>query len=91
MRETVSFELAKEIEKDVLRLVPTRNQTSDPRIPRSDAQPRSLCGSMVEHWSAESESLSSISHEDSEFFLCPTLVTRRKKSFSNLKQFTILH
>ena len=77
----VNFELAKEIEKDVLRLVPTRNQTSDLRIPRSDAQPRSLCGSMVEHWSAESESLCSNSHEDSEFFLCPTLVTRRKKIF----------
>ena len=37
-----------------------------------------LCGSVVEHRSAESKGLRS---EDSDFFLCPTLVTRRKIYF----------
>ena len=40
---------------------------------------QSLLGSVVEHRSAESEDLRSDSDGDSEFFLCPTLVTRRKK------------
>ena len=45
--------------------------------PRS---PWSLCGSVVEHRSAESEGQSFDSSWDSEFFLNPTLVKRRKKS-----------
>ena len=40
---------------------------------------RSLFGSVVEHRSAESNGW--IPHEDLEFFLCPTLETRRKTSF----------
>ena len=42
--------------------------------------PQSLLGSVVKRWSAESEDLRSDSHGDSEFFLCLTLVTRRKKN-----------
>ena len=41
--------------------------------------PQSLLGSVVERRSAESEDFRSDSHGDSEFFLCPTLVMRRKK------------
>ena len=41
--------------------------------------PQSLLGSVVERRSAESEDLRSDSHGDSEFFLCLTLVMRRKK------------
>ena len=36
--------------------------------------------SVVEHRSVESKGL--IPHEDSEFFVCPTLATRRKPFFS---------
>ena len=43
--------------------------------------PQSLLGSVVERRSVESEDLRSDSHGDSEFFLCPTLVTRRKKIY----------
>ena len=52
----VSFELGKEIEKDVFRIVtsvgqrknsPARNRTSDFRIPRSDALPLSHRDSTV--------------------------------------------
>ena len=43
--------------------------------------PQSLLGSVVEHRGAESEDLRYGSHGDSEFFLCPTLVTRRKKTY----------
>ena len=43
--------------------------------------PQSLLGSVVEHRSAESEDLRSDSHRDPEFFLCLTLVTRRKKNY----------
>ena len=42
--------------------------------------PQSLLASVVERRSAESEDLRSDSHVDSEFFLCLTLVTRRKKN-----------
>ena len=48
--------------------------------PRS---PKSLCGSVVEHRSANPKVWGSIPHGDSEFFLCPTLVTRRKNIFLN--------
>ena len=41
--------------------------------------PQTLRGSVVEHRRTESEDLRSDSHGDSEFFLCLTLVTRRKK------------
>ena len=41
--------------------------------------PQSLLGSVVERRSAESEDLRSDSHGDSEYFLCLTLVMRRKK------------
>ena len=34
-----------------------------------------------EHRSVESESLGSVPHGNSEFFLCPTFVTRRRKIF----------
>ena len=43
--------------------------------------PQTLRGLVVEHRRAESEDLRSDSHGDSEFFLCLTLVTRRKKNF----------
>ena len=42
----------------------------------------SLCGSVVGHPSANPKVWGSIPHGDSEFFLCPTLVTLRKTSFS---------
>ena len=48
--------------------------------PRS---PKSLCGSVVEHRNANPKVWGSIPHGDSEFFLCPTLVTRRKNIFLN--------
>ena len=44
--------------------------------------PQTLRGLVVEHRRAESEDLRSDSHGDSEFFLCLTLVTRRKKKNS---------
>ena len=47
--------------------------------------PRILCGSVVEHQSAESEDLGSIPHGDSELFLCHKLVTRRKTSLSKIQ------
>ena len=40
-------------------------------------------GSVVEHRSANPKVWGSISHGDSEFFLCPTLVKRRKNIFLN--------
>ena len=43
--------------------------------------PQTLRGSAVEHRRAESEDLRSDSHGDSEFFLCSTLVARRKKNY----------
>ena len=46
--------------------------------PRS---PKSLCGSVVEHRSANPKVWGSIPYGDSEFFLCPTLVTRWKNIF----------
>ena len=46
--------------------------------PRS---PYSLCVSVVEHRSAESEGLRVDSSGGLRIFLCPTLVTRRKTSF----------
>ena len=42
----------------------------------------SLYGSVVEHQSTESEGLRFNSLRDSEFFLCPTLLTRRKTHLS---------
>ena len=45
------------------------------------AHRRVFCGSVVEHRSAESEGLRFDSSWDSEFFHCPTLVTRRKDIF----------
>ena len=53
--------------------------------PRS---PWSLCGSVVEHLSAKSEGLRCDSSWGlTIFFLCPTLVTKRKKtSFSIIKR-----
>ena len=41
----------------------------------------SLCGSVVENRSAEPNIWGSIPNGDSEFFHCPTLVTRRKNIF----------
>ena len=41
--------------------------------------PQTLRGSVVERRSVESQDLRSDSHGDSKFFLCLTLVTRRKK------------
>ena len=46
--------------------------------------PWSLCSLVVEHRSVESEGLRfNSSWGDSEFFLCPILVTRRKNIFLN--------
>ena len=45
---------------------------------------RRVSGLVVEHESAESEGLRFDPHGDSEFFLCPTLVTRRKTALSNI-------
>ena len=89
------------IEKDVFRLVtsvgqkkfwvPTKNRTSDLRIPGSDALPLSHRDSTVSEVYYEvhmtrflhtARISSSIPHEGSEFFLCSTLVTGRKTSFS---------
>ena len=50
----VSFELVKEIEKEVFYLVTSMGHSTEGTIPRGD----------------------------SEVFLCPTLVTRQKTSFS---------
>ena len=46
--------------------------------PRS---PKILCGSVLEHRSANPKVWGSIPHGDLEYFLCPTLVTRRKHIF----------
>ena len=43
--------------------------------------PKSLCGSVLEHRSSHPKVWGSIPHGDSEFFLCPTFVTRRKNIF----------
>ena len=50
----------------------------------TDLAHRRVRGSVVEHESAESEGLRFDPHGDSEFFLCPKLVTSRKTSFSNI-------
>ena len=51
---------------------------------------RSLCGSVVEHRNAETEGLGFDSAWGlGEFFLCPTLVTRRKTCFSMNDSFPI--
>ena len=51
MRKMVIFKLGKEMKKDVFRLVtsvvPTRNRTSDLRIPRPDVPPLGHRDSMV--------------------------------------------
>ena len=44
-----------------------------------------VCGSVLEHWSANPKLWGSTPLEDSEFFLCPTRVKRRKTSFPNLE------
>ena len=100
IRGMVSFKLGKDMKKDVFRLVtsvgqkfwvPTKNRTSDLRIPGSDALPLSHRDSTVSEVYYEvhmtrvlhtARISSSIPHEDSEFFLCSTLVTGRKTSFS---------
>ena len=46
--------------------------------PRS---PKILCSSVLEHRSANPKVWGSIPHGDLEYFLCPTLVTRRKHIF----------
>ena len=46
-----------------------------------DPTSRSLCGAIVEHWSAESEGLRLDPSWELRNFLCPTLVSRRKTSF----------
>ena len=66
--EMVSFEPSKEIEEDVFRFV------------TSLVAHRRVSSSVAEHRKAESEGL----RFDSEFFLCPTLMTRRKTSLSIL-------
>ena len=53
--------------------------------PRS---PRSLCGSVA---GRNLKVWGSIPHGDSQFFLCPTLVTRRKTSFFLNKYFASRH
>ena len=55
-----------------------------------DLAHRSLCGSVVEHRNAETEGLRFDSSWGlGEFFLCPTLVTRRKTYFSMNDSFPI--
>ena len=46
-----------------------------------DPTSRSLCGAIVEHWSAESEGLRLDPSWELRNFLCHTLVSRRKTSF----------
>ena len=79
IRDMVSFELGREIEKDVFRLVISAGQRKNCESPWG-IEPFSLCGSVVEHRSTEPEGLRF--NSSWEFFLCPTLVTRRKTSFS---------
>ena len=88
LREMVSFELGKEIEKDVFCLVTSVGQRkrlntheesklrpSDSALRCSTSEPQSVGARNPKVWGW-------IPHEDSEFFLCPTLVTRRKPHFS---------
>ena len=79
IRDMVSFELGREIEKDVFRLVISAGQRKNCEF-SCGIESFSLCGSVVEHRSTEPEGLRFDSSY--EFFLCPTLVTRRKTSFS---------
>ena len=102
IRGMVSFKPGKDIKKDVFSSchergtkkkfwVPTKNRTSDLRIPGSDALPLSHRDSTVSEVYYEvhmtrflhtARISSLIPHEGSEFFLCSTLVTGRKTSFS---------
>ena len=87
----VSFEIGKEIEKNVLSRykhgtkkkfwVLMRNQTSELWIPLSDAPPLSHRDSIVSEVYYEEvyyEVPTSIPHRDSKFFLCATLLTTQK-------------
>ena len=79
----VSFELGKEIDKEKRGTkkkvcVPTRKRTSDLRIPLYDALPLSPRESTAGEIYYEAH----MTHGDSEFFFCATLMTRRKTSLS---------
>ena len=111
IRGMVSFKPGKDIKKDVFSSchergtkkkfwVPTKNRTSDLRIPGSDALPLSHRDSTVSEVYYEvhmtrflhtARISSLIPHEGSEFFLCSTLVTGRKTSFSIYLQGSKLH
>ena len=76
----VSFELGKEVDKEKRGTkkkvcVPTRNRTSDLRIPLYDALPLSPRESTAGEIYYEVH----MTHGDSEFFFCATLMTRRKE------------
>ena len=85
------FELGTEIEKDVFRLVKSVGQRKDFKCPRGiEPQPfrfrdpmlqYSICGSVVEHWSAESEGLRFDSSRELRIFFSSHAREKTKRSF----------
>ena len=72
IREMVSFELGKEIEKYVFRPVMSVRHRKNSECPGGfEPQTCGFCALMRYHWATRL------------FFLCPTLVTRRKTSLSD--------
>ena len=87
-----TFELGKEIEKGIFCLFTSMGQRKKTllilavcrthALHNGPCSPQGLCSSVVEHQSVESGGLRFDSSWDSEFFISPTLVTRRKTCFS---------
>ena len=73
----ISYEPGKEMEKDACHERETKKKFWRNR-------PRSLSAKWKSIGARNSKVLGSIPDGDSEFFVCPTLVTRRKTSFSIL-------
>ena len=80
IREMVSFELGKGMEKDVFRLATSVGKKIMISHEKSNFRPSD---SALRYFTTEVRG--SIPHGDSVCFLCPALVTRQKTSFSNEK------